>query len=119
MALAEGEEGYSLIETLVALTLVVAVLVPILTALSMFFSDVRAERTHSALRQVETELARIETEVTTSGSQRTVRDGMIMSTRLVVSDGRVDALVRVAPTYDSTKTLVLVHRTLSLWSRNE
>lgn len=51
------ESGHTLVETLVALTLFTAVLIPLLTAIGSLTIDDRAERIEEALRLAQAELA--------------------------------------------------------------
>lgn len=93
------ESGHTLAETLVALVLFTAVLIPLLTAIGSLTIDDRAERTQEALRIAQAELAASgspgasegDTQRTEHGLQvlrRITRHGQLVETEVIVTDTR-------------------------------
>ena len=94
---ARDESGHTLAETLVALTLFSAVLIPLLTAIGSLTTDDRAERIQEALRCARAEMISADaramgegdTQRTERGLQilrRITRHGVLVEVEVVVTD---------------------------------
>ncbi len=98
-SIVHDESGHTLAETIVALTLFTAVLIPLLTAIGSLAIDDRAERTQEALRIAQAEIASSggpgasegDTQRTEHGLQvlrRITRYGELIETEVIVTDTR-------------------------------
>ena len=103
------ESGHTLAETLVALTLFTAVLIPLLTSIGSLIMDGRAERIHEALNLAQMELALPELEE--GETIRTVH-GLTIERRVMVRGRLAEIDVLVIDTRKGGRPVVHLAKTV-------
>ncbi len=105
------ESGHTLAETLVALTLFTAVLIPLLTAIGNLTTDDRAERTQEALRLAQAELASSGSPGASEGDTQRTEHGLQVLRRITRHGELIEVEVIVTDTRKGGRTLVHFART--------
>jgi hypothetical protein len=108
---AYDESGHTLAETLVALTLFTAVLIPLLTAIGSLTVDDRAGRTQEALRLAQAELPSFDAPGSNDGDTWHTEHGLQVLRRITKRGELIEAEVIVTDTRKGGRTLVHLAQT--------
>jgi prepilin-type N-terminal cleavage/methylation domain-containing protein len=107
-----GEEGYTLIETLVAMVLFGVALLPLTGAFVTLTENRSAEVISRALIVATTEIDEMNPDSLSSGSTSGIRDGFIWSRSTLRGERLADLEVRVAKLPDSARVVVFLHKSI-------
>ncbi|CAG0994032.1 hypothetical protein ANRL2_03427 [Anaerolineae bacterium] len=110
-SIVQDESGHTLAETLVALTLFTAVLIPLLTAIGSLTIDDKAERTQEALRIAQAELASSGAPGASEGDTQHTEHGLQVFRRITRHGELIETEVIVADTRKGGRTIVHLART--------
>ncbi len=107
-----GEAGYTLLESLVAMSLFVAVLIPTVGLVGNLMFDRKPDQDRHALLAGETEMCRvIATQDFADGTNAEVPD-FVLSRTVVKTDVLVEITVTVALKEAPRKTILVLHKSL-------
>ena len=106
------EEGYTLLETLVAMAIFVSVLIPLGTTLGSLLLDRSAESTRHALALAVSETSRIIANQDYTDVKRESDDGYVIQRRVDRSNDTADITVTIAQIRKPDKVLVTLHKTI-------
>lgn len=102
------ESGYTLVETVIAMTLFVAVLLPITTSMGNLFIDRTPERMSEALQVAEKEMTEISLQKNYADGVGKIVDKFIISRTIKRNNIVVDVEVMVALTEKREKPIVIL-----------
>jgi prepilin-type N-terminal cleavage/methylation domain-containing protein len=109
-----AEEGYTLIETLVAMVLFGVALLPLTGVFVTLTENRSAEVLSRALIVATTEIDDVSPDSLSSGSTSGIRDGFIWSRSTLRGERLADLEVRVSKLPDSARVVVILHKSLLL-----
>jgi len=107
-----GEEGYTLLETVVALALFVSVLLPLGAAIGNFMLDKTADQLRLALRAAETEMSRVTSDNDFIDGTITDARGLILGRTAHRRENLVDIRITVSSVKKPEKTLLVLNKTV-------
>lgn len=104
------EEGYTLVETIVALALFVSVLLSFVTIMGNFMFDHSSHLLTRAMQEAVSEISTASCEHLLSDSTRTTSDGLIVERQCTLQNGISIVEVKVAAVKKPDVILVNVHK---------
>lgn len=110
-SIVHDESGHTLAETLVALVLFTAVLIPLLTAIGSLTIDDRAERIQEGLRIAQAELASSGAQGANEGDTQRTEHGLQVLRRIMRHGELIETEVIVTDTRKGGRTIVHLART--------
>ena len=105
-----NEQGYTLIETLVAMALFGTVLIPLLATVGNFMLDRSGERLDRALQIAETEMSRVIAERDFTEVSNSVEVGLVLKRTIHRARNRVEIEITVAQAKQPDKPILALTR---------
>jgi type II secretory pathway pseudopilin PulG len=102
-----SNDGYTLLETLVAMTLFLSVLIPMLTTIGSFMFSGSVDKLNVALREAETEIAEVYDQRDFHDVDRTLANGLELVRTVAKSEIMVTVRVRVTSSKSAKPILIL------------
>ena len=104
------EEGYTLIETIVAMVLFLSVLIPLVTVMGNSMLDRKANLTGKALALAVSEMNNIELSREFIETQRTTEDGLVVQRTIIKSIPLTEVEVVVKTSTAQSKAIITLKR---------
>lgn len=105
-----SEAGYTLIETLVAMTLLVSIVIPLIAVTGNFIVDTTTDRLRGALRIAQTEMNGVSTSGDFPNSTQSVQGGFLVDRKVEKHGPIVEVLIVVSHSTQPDKKLVSLQK---------
>lgn len=105
-----SEEGYTLVETLVAMTLLVSIVIPLIAIIGNFIVDPTTDRLRGALRIAQTEMSNISASGNFPNHTKSVQNGFFVERKLETNGPINEVLVVVSHPKQPDKILVSLRK---------
>lgn len=106
------EQGYTLVETVVAMSIFLGVVIPLVSALGDFMMDSKATLTRKALFIAESEMSKVESDHQFSNLDQKLEGGFILARRVYVQGRLADVRVSVSDPRRSDKEVVVLNKSI-------